>query len=78
MKGDVVFEKGGRLQRALMSHPFRQTTLLLPAYGENRKCTYTHANALHPWQRGRAERSCQVLHHTLRSEVSADTAASSC
>lgn len=31
MKGDTVEERGGRLQRTLMSQPFRQTTLLQPA-----------------------------------------------
>jgi len=42
MKADVGEEKGGRLQRTLMSQPFRQTTRLQPATLHMPKTKYTY------------------------------------
>lgn len=44
MKGDTAEERGGRLQRTLMSQPFRQTTLLQPAPPCTQDSAHTHAH----------------------------------
>lgn len=43
MKGDMAEERGGRLQKTLMSQPFTQTTLLQPAPPCTQDNTHTHA-----------------------------------
>lgn len=43
MKGDMAEERRGRLQRALMSQPFRQTTLLQPATACTPETAHTRA-----------------------------------